>query len=141
MTRIFVPSLILAGTAASLLCAPALADPSAYEQLQPILLTDVPLPCSSPARLTPPVAPADLLPLPAGGEWRSVGYPPTLIAPVTEYRLAAPVVTPGVPVEALRPVVAPAVPSGYVVGRGLLGQAKLYKPGQPVRNFLRYLGP
>jgi hypothetical protein len=31
------------------------------------------------------------------------------------------------------------VPEGYVVGRGLIGQPKLYKPGQPVRNFLRFI--
>jgi hypothetical protein len=34
---------------------------------------------------------------------------------------------------------APTVPEGYVVGRGLVGQPKLYKPGQPVRNFLRFI--
>lgn len=34
---------------------------------------------------------------------------------------------------------APTVPEGYVVGKGLIGQPKLYKPGQPVRNFLRYI--
>ncbi len=41
----------------------------------------------------------------------------------------------------LRPVGAPAVPSGYTLGRGLIGQPKLYRPGQPVRNFLRYITP
>ena len=34
---------------------------------------------------------------------------------------------------------APTVPEGYVVGKGLVGQPKLYRPGQPVRNFLRYI--
>jgi hypothetical protein len=46
-------------------------------------------------------------------------------------------------VQALRPVIvappAPTVPDGYVVGKGLIGQPKLYKPGQPIRNFLRYI--
>jgi hypothetical protein len=31
------------------------------------------------------------------------------------------------------------MPSQYYIGRGLLGQPKLYVPQQPVRNFLRYL--
>jgi len=47
-------------------------------------------------------------------------------------------------VRVLRPVirlVPPAPPGGYVVGRGLIGQPKLYLPGQPIRNFLRYLTP
>jgi hypothetical protein len=52
------------------------------------------------------------------------------------------VVTQPVPVRALRPIVPPVAPApGYVVGRGLIGQPKLYVPGQPVRNVLRYLTP
>ncbi len=47
------------------------------------------------------------------------------------------------PVYVLRPIVTappvPSVPAGYVVGKGLVGQPKLYKPGQPVRNLLRYI--
>lgn len=34
-----------------------------------------------------------------------------------------------------------AMPPSYAVGRGLLGQPKLYVPGQPVRNFFRYISP
>lgn len=46
------------------------------------------------------------------------------------------------PVVTYRPVidVAPMPPAVYT-GRGLLGQPKLYVPGQPVRNFFRYLSP
>lgn len=33
------------------------------------------------------------------------------------------------------------MPPAYEVGRGILGQPKLYVPGQPVRNFFRYLTP
>ena len=33
------------------------------------------------------------------------------------------------------------VPETYYTGQGVLGQPKLYVPGQPIRNFLRYLGP
>ncbi len=37
----------------------------------------------------------------------------------------------------------PAVAAGprYMLGRGVLGQPKLYVEGQPVRNFLRWLTP
>ncbi len=40
------------------------------------------------------------------------------------------------PIIALRPM-----PSGYRIGRGIIGQPKVYVPGQPLRNFLRYLTP
>lgn len=33
------------------------------------------------------------------------------------------------------------VPTGAAIGRGVLGQPTVYVPGQPVRNFLRYLAP
>ncbi|MFV1965651.1 MAG: hypothetical protein ACC628_09535 [Pirellulaceae bacterium] len=33
------------------------------------------------------------------------------------------------------------MPSSYYVGRGVLGQPKVYVPGQPIRNVLRYLTP
>lgn len=139
MNRILVPSIILAGTAASMFCPQALADQQPYEPWQPIVLTDLPMACTSPARLVQPMTPTELTPLPAGSPLR--GYEPTAVVPIVEYRLSAPVVTPGGTTEALRPIVTPSVPSGYVVGRGLLGQPKLYKPGQPMRNFLRYLSP
>ncbi|MCU0959129.1 MAG: hypothetical protein MUF48_03410 [Pirellulaceae bacterium] len=139
MTRILVPSIILAGTAASMFCPQARADQNPYETLQPIVLTDLPMACTSPARLTQPMTSTDLMPLPVGAQWR--GYAPATVAPIVEYRMSAPVVPSGGAMETLRPIVAPSVPSGYVVGRGLLGQPKLYKPGQPMRNFLRYLSP
>ena len=42
----------------------------------------------------------------------------------------------------LRPVVGPAQPiPGYYIGRGLLGQPKLYVSGQQVRNLMRYISP
>ncbi len=141
MTRRCVPTILLTGSAVLLIGSQAFGDPSPYEPFQPIVLTDVPRPCASPARLGQPLMSAELMPLAAGTEWRGYGSAPIAVAPVVEYRLPAPVVAPGVPVEAFRPVVAPSVPNGYVVGRGLLGQAKLYKPGQPVRNALRYLSP
>jgi hypothetical protein len=40
------------------------------------------------------------------------------------------------PLFALRPM-----PTSYEVGRGVLGQPKVYVSGQPVRNFVRYLTP
>jgi len=43
---------------------------------------------------------------------------------------------------AYRPLVAvTAMPPAYEVGRGILGQPKLYVPRQPVRNFVRWLTP
>ena len=33
------------------------------------------------------------------------------------------------------------MPENYVVGQGIIGQPKVYVPGQPIRNFFRYIGP
>jgi len=44
------------------------------------------------------------------------------------------------PGYALRPT-SSAMPSGYQYGRGIIGQPKLYVPGQPVRNLLRFITP
>lgn len=76
------------------------------------------------------------------------GAPPTVTAPMAPGVPAAGVVAadtvpmlPGTslmyrPVITLRPM-----PASYVVGRGLIGQPTVYVPGQPVRNFLRYISP
>ena len=80
---------------------------------------------------------SELVPLPAASPWRSCATQAP--APVVQYTVPAPVVTPGPRVEALRPVTDPAVPDGYVVGRSLMGEPKLFKPGQPMRNLIRYL--
>ncbi len=55
-------------------------------------------------------------------------------APGTVYRPASP---------APQVVYQPVMVAGprYVLGRGILGQPKLYVDGQPVRNFLRWLTP
>ena len=46
------------------------------------------------------------------------------------------------PVSRYRPIVSlGSVPEGYEVGQGMLGQPKVYVPGQPLRNFVRYLTP
>ena len=42
------------------------------------------------------------------------------------------------PTQPCPPAVSP-VPTGYVLGTGIVGQPTLYKPGQPVRNFFRYI--
>ncbi len=65
----------------------------------------------------------------------SVG-PPTCCPPMVG---PAPVVAAPVgyrPIVALRPL-----PPAYAVGRGIVGQPKVYVPGQPLRNFVRYLSP
>jgi hypothetical protein len=41
--------------------------------------------------------------------------------------------------QPLVPIVS--APPSYYVGRGVIGQPKMYVPGQPIRNFLRYLTP
>jgi len=96
---------------------------------------------------------AGLVPLPASGDAVYHGAQPvgtrvtrTMVAPLLK-PVAMPArvpVTRAPRVRVLRPVlplVPPAPPGGYVVGRGLIGQPKLYLPGQPIRNFLRYLTP
>ena len=46
------------------------------------------------------------------------------------------------PVVVYRPLVKVAPqPHSYIYGRGIIGQPKVYVPGQPVRNFFRYLSP
>ncbi len=48
----------------------------------------------------------------------------------------------GAPLVTYRPLLPlVAVPRSYQVGRGILGQPKVYVPGQPIRNALRYLTP
>ena len=42
------------------------------------------------------------------------------------------------PIEVL---VDTSLPKQDYIGRGILGQPKLYVPGQPISNVLRYLGP
>lgn len=87
-----------------------------------------------------------------GPDAPSVTYNPNVSAPLwlpppPPTRGTPVVVTPGVaapvgPVITYRPVV-PVIPmpGQYYVGRGLLGQPKLYVPNQPLRNFVRYLSP
>ena len=62
--------------------------------------------------------------------------PVTTVSPVS---FVGPTV-PAAPNIVYRPLL-PVSPSSppYYVGQGLLGQPKVYMPGQPVRNFLRYL--
>lgn len=68
--------------------------------------------------------------------------PATFVSPAS-----VPVITPqpqmvAPPVTTFRPLVPVAPPPAqYYIGRGLLGQPKLYVPQQPIRNFLRYLSP
>jgi hypothetical protein len=131
-----------------------------YERTQPIVLTASPSRYESPARISQQplvvqtfggsymspsvsesipsvIAASEMVPLPAGPAWRR--YSAKVVAPVMGYTVPAPVALPAQSVQVLRPVTGPSVPDGYVVGRGLIGQPKLYKPGQPVRNLLRYL--
>ncbi|HEX3657701.1 MAG TPA: hypothetical protein VHY91_26130 [Pirellulales bacterium] len=86
-----------------------------------------------------------------GGPTMAVAQP-TPYLPLTSPPLAAvpPAAAPPVievpacpqPTCAYRPLVTvTAMPPMYEVGRGILGQPKLYVPRQPVRNFVRWLTP
>lgn len=44
----------------------------------------------------------------------------------------------GIPMTAARPV---ALKPGSYIGRGIIGQQKVYRAGQPVRNFFRFITP
>lgn len=68
--------------------------------------------------------------------------PPTRGAPAVVTPMVPVVAAPAGPVITYRPVL-PVIPmpGQYYVGRGLLGQPKLYVPNQPLRNFVRYLSP
>ena len=85
-------------------------------------------PCGGPAYTAPSYGPS-------GTTW-APGYGDAVASPSDVYR---PVVAPR---YVYRPVVPLApMPGEFQVGQGILGQPKLYVPGQPVRNFLRYLTP
>jgi hypothetical protein len=70
-----------------------------------------------------------------------------VLAPCREATTACQPVTPSPGSDYQQPIVSsyrpvwPVVPMPpkYIIGRGILGQPKLYVPGQPVRNILRYL--
>jgi len=76
--------------------------------------------------------------------------PPVLIMDPVPYapiankgQVCTPLPHPGyAPTMTYRPLVPlMPVPGQYYVGRGVVGQPKVYVPGQPIRNFLRYLSP
>ncbi len=110
--------------------------------------TQVPTVIGDPCHIVPPASCLTPLPrtslrltnLPATPTRRGYDMQVTTMA---DYPPPYTVMSPLEPASLLPPVVmapsAPTVPEGYVVGRGLIGQPKLYKPGQPVRNFLRYM--
>jgi len=90
-----------------------------------------------PAPGVPPVtysaSPAPLLLPPPPSPWST---------PVVAVPAGTAVAAPGAPVVTYRPLV-PVIPmpGQYYLGRGVLGQPKLYVPNQPLRNFVRYLSP
>ncbi|MFW6169398.1 MAG: hypothetical protein ACODAD_02830 [Planctomycetota bacterium] len=77
-------------------------------------------------------------PLPGPGECRNYTLCSTPASPTTVTMFRPTTVTAAPQPHLSTPTVEP-LPEGYVVGRGLIGQPKLYKPGQPLRNFLRFL--
>jgi hypothetical protein len=96
-------------------------------------------------------SPYDPPPGPATGpdtlKWRAVPRDPapvgTGVSPVPG--LMPPSVAPR-PIVTYRPVLPTPLPTlpapiAYEVGRSVWGQPTLYAPGQPIRNFLRWLTP
>jgi len=99
------------------------------------------LPRTAPSTYSQPRQP--LPPLPAE-EFRARDIAPLAASPacdaVPHIPAAAPQARPAmVTYRPLVPLVA--MPRTYRVGRGILGQPKLYVPGQVVRNAFRYLTP
>lgn len=158
MTQYLSTAVVLCSILATYCAGPIAAQTN--DRAQPVELASLPAACQSPATimpqrlvqrtyadsymspsvsevLPPVIDAAEMVPLPAGPTWR--GSAVQSVTPVTAYSAPAPVATPIPRVEVLRPVAEPTVPQGYVLGRGLIGQPKLFKPGQPVLNFFRYL--
>lgn len=70
------------------------------------------------------------------------GPPATLAPPIVEAPALAPV--PSSVATGCCPAPGPVIPlvpatPAFTVGRGIFGQPTLYIPGQPVRNFFRYI--
>lgn len=104
-------------------CVPATGG--TYTLSQPIVLAPTP----SPYAMVPVVRNGATY-----GQWMPVGSAAPAYAAPSPYAVA-----PRVGYRPLLPIARP--PASYYVGRGLLGQPKVYVPGQPLRNALRYLSP
>jgi hypothetical protein len=95
----------------------------------PSVVAATPYPVSQVQPLAPQtpyggVVPLSFTNLPSGGT-----------TPFNPYQPASPQVP-------LRPIVPiRSMPTNYEVGQGILGQPKVYVPGQPLRNMLRYITP
>ena len=84
---------------------------SAHVTLQPV----------EPAATRPYIVPSPTLPPPVPSAYPQITYGPAA-APQVVYRQTVPL-------------------GGVTLGRGVIGQPKLYVEGQPVRNFIRWLSP
>lgn len=150
--------------AALMCCVTSHLNAQEMQRVEPVLLTTSPEGCESPAAIA-----SQRVALPRGASLGAPATRQTPVRRVTscssrqplpadrtprDYRSFAPAKVPtpetitvyrsnNAGTYVLRPNVLPpaaqAVPEGYVVGWGLIGQPKLYKPGQPIRNFLRFL--
>jgi hypothetical protein len=80
----------------------------------------------TPPVVTPPVVTPPVVTLPPGSPIAVPGCCPAVTPATVSYR----------PLVAIAPM-----PCAYEVGRGILGQPKLYVPDQPVRNFFRWISP
>jgi hypothetical protein len=125
---------------------------------QPLAPTDRPPSLSTPPATVPPVS-SPSVGTPPGSSATGVTVPPSapsVSAPTINvpsvstvpvpgscgsepWRTVAPVAPSSVGFQPLLPIFS--MPPTVYVARGILGQPVIYVPGQPVRNFLRYLGP
>lgn len=112
------------------------AEPNRTTALQPVSPPSLAGP--PPAEITPSETRSDQ-PQP-GAAYPVQSQPCPVVAgpPAVVYR-RAPLYAPA---TVYRPVVRLApMPRSVTVGRGVVGQPTIYVPGQPVRNFLRWLSP
>ena len=133
-------------------CAPCQTAPVASYQpqrLQPVP-QQAPQTLLSPVVLPPAAYSSTYVPPPPRSAYygntaaypQLVGYRQAYSNPQVYARPVAPVVTATPQNYYLQPLIpVQNVPAGATIGRGLLGQPTVYVPGQPVRNFLRYLAP
>lgn len=87
-----------------------------------------------------PISPTPTM-APAAAPWVQSTRQNVAVNGVPLERSLSPVV---LPVQLWKPVVTAAGPmpaANYRIGKGLIGQPKVYVPGQPIRNLVRYLSP
>jgi hypothetical protein len=104
---------------------PVVLPPSGNVRYTGGLGSSVPVPSSSRIAAAPVTSAAYLAPAPYSTPY-ATSVPYVSSSATTVYQPLVPIVS---------------APPSYYVGRGVIGQPKMYVPGQPIRNFFRYLSP